>query len=268
MWCCRNHLWKVTQHKMYSRDVDRWRSRVKAAVKGKLHQCQAKSSSSAANMQQCRVWIGQELLWHTCGHVSCLCLCFTSPRLISSLLVFFFFFELIFWVLKRWACPLLTESSLSWCEGRALVFWVWRRNGWCRHEWDKSKRVLLLCWKYKLICEYGFTQTEKKKGSRVSKMSEYGLYLKIIQLKVTGIILNISMHIVVVFECRVDYLYLWHTISKAAVLEYLQYTQYIYTGLWFNGRFTSRMCSRHICSKSVVLSYQYWLKYHINVPST
>lgn len=39
-------------------------------------------------------------------------------------------------------------------------------------------------------------------------MSEYGLYLKIIQLKVTGIILNMSMHIVVVFECRVDYLYL------------------------------------------------------------
>lgn len=109
MWCCRNHLWKVTQHKMYSRDVDRWRSRVKAAVKGKLHQCQAKSSSSAANMQQCRVWIGQELLWHTCGHVSCLCLCFTSPRLISSLLFCFFFLS---WSFEFWKDELVL-SSLS-----------------------------------------------------------------------------------------------------------------------------------------------------------
>lgn len=231
----------------------------------------AKQKAAAAAPRICSS-AESESVRSCCGtHVGMCPACVSVLHPQGSLVHFCFgFFELIFWVLKRWACPLLTESSLSWCEGRALVFWVWRRNGWCRHEWDKSKRVLLLCWKYKLIIEYGFTQTEKKKGSRVSKMSEYGLYLKIIPVTLSCIILNISMHIVVVFECRVDYLYLWRTISKAAVLEYLQYTQYIYiyTGLWWNGRFTSRMCSRHICSKSVVLSYQYWLKYHINVPST
>lgn len=162
MWCCRNHLWKVTQHKMYSRDVDRWKSRVKAAVKGKFHQCQAKSSSSAANMQQCRVWIGQELLWHTCGHVSCLCLCFTSPRLISSHL-FFFFLKLIFRVLKRWACLLLTESSLSWCEGRALVFWVWRRNGFAGRGRERREAHL---WSRKVDARKRRIQRRKKRRHR------------------------------------------------------------------------------------------------------
>lgn len=171
MWCCRNHLWKVTQQKMYSGDEG---AESKQQSRGSF--INAKQKAAAAAPRICSS-AESESVRSCCGtHVGMCPACVSVLHPQGSLVHFcFVFFELIFRVLKRWACPLLTESSLSWCEGRALVFWVWRRNGWCRHEWDKSKRVLLLCWKYKLICEYRCTQTEKKKGSRVSKMSEYGL---------------------------------------------------------------------------------------------
>lgn len=144
MWCCRNHLWKVTQHKMYSRDVDRWRSRVKAAVKGKPSQCQAKSSSSAANMQQCRVWIGQELLWHTCGHVSCLCLCFTSPRLISSLLFWFFWADLLSSEKMSLSSPHWVFTFLVWGTGSRFLGLEAKRlvQTWVRQK-QESTAVML-----------------------------------------------------------------------------------------------------------------------------
>lgn len=163
-----------------------------------------------------------------CGtHVGMCPACVSVLHPQGSLVHFWFFF--FFWA-DLLSSEKMSLSSPHW----VFTFLVWGTGSrflgleakrlvqtWVRQKQESAAVMLeiqidLWVWMY---------TNRKKKGSRVSKMSEYGLYLKIIQLKVTGIILNISMHIVVVFECRVDYLYLWRTISKAAVLEYLQYTQ-------------------------------------------
>lgn len=105
----------------------------------------AKQKAAAApRICSSAVWIGQELLWHTCGHVSCLCLCFTSPRLISSLLFCFLWADLLSSEKMSLSSPHWVFTFLVWGTGSRFLGLEAKRlvQTWVRQK-QESTAVML-----------------------------------------------------------------------------------------------------------------------------